>query len=50
MRLGYGLITCQRIPRDPRTWVDRYREALELSRITYPPRNQAAAPLGREPA
>ena len=33
MRLGYGLITCERTLGDPRTWVDRYREALELSRL-----------------
>jgi probable F420-dependent oxidoreductase len=33
MRLGYGLITCERTPGDPRTWVDRYREALELSQV-----------------
>jgi probable F420-dependent oxidoreductase len=33
MRLGYGLITCERTPGDPRTWVDRYREALEFSRL-----------------
>ena len=32
MRLGYGLITCERTHGDPRTWVDRYREALQLSR------------------
>ncbi len=33
MRLGYGLITCERTHGDPRTWVDRYREALQLSRL-----------------
>jgi len=33
MRLGYGLVTCERTLGDPRTWVDRYREALELSRL-----------------
>jgi len=33
MQLGYGLITCQRYPDDPRTWADRYREALELARL-----------------
>jgi probable F420-dependent oxidoreductase len=33
MRLGYGLITCERTYGDPRTWVDRYREALELSQL-----------------
>ena len=33
MRLGYGLITCERTHGDPRTWVDRYREALQFSRL-----------------
>ncbi|HYR63336.1 MAG TPA: LLM class flavin-dependent oxidoreductase [Actinomycetota bacterium] len=33
MRLGYGLITCERYPGDPRTWADRYREALDLARL-----------------
>jgi len=33
MRLGYGLITCERTHGDPRTWVDRYREAVQLSRL-----------------
>src|SRR6266705_4529727 len=33
MRLGYGLITCQRYPGDPRTWADLYREAVELARL-----------------
>jgi probable F420-dependent oxidoreductase len=33
MRLGYGLITCERSPGDPRTWPDRYREALDLARL-----------------
>jgi alkanesulfonate monooxygenase SsuD/methylene tetrahydromethanopterin reductase-like flavin-dependent oxidoreductase (luciferase family) len=31
MRFGYGLISCQRYPGDPRTDVDLYREALELA-------------------
>ena len=31
MKLGYGLITCQRYPGDPRSDADLYREALELS-------------------
>lgn len=30
MELGFGLITCQRYPGDPRTPTDIYREALEL--------------------
>ena len=29
--LGFGLITCQRYPGDPRTDRDLYREALELA-------------------
>jgi len=33
MKLGYGLITCQRYPGDPRTAADLYREALELARL-----------------
>lgn len=33
MKLGYGLITCQRYPGDPRTPADLYREALELARL-----------------
>jgi probable F420-dependent oxidoreductase len=33
MRLGYGLITCERTHGDPRTWADRYREALQFSRL-----------------
>jgi alkanesulfonate monooxygenase SsuD/methylene tetrahydromethanopterin reductase-like flavin-dependent oxidoreductase (luciferase family) len=32
LRLGYGLITCERSPGDPRTWPDRCREALDLAR------------------
>src|SRR2546421_471329 len=31
MRFGYGLISCQRYPGDPRTDADLYREALELA-------------------
>lgn len=31
MKLGFGLITCQRYPGDPRSDADLYREALELS-------------------
>jgi alkanesulfonate monooxygenase SsuD/methylene tetrahydromethanopterin reductase-like flavin-dependent oxidoreductase (luciferase family) len=31
MKLGFGLITCQRYPGDPRTDEDLYREALEMS-------------------
>ena len=31
MRLGFGLLTCQRYPGDPRSDVDLYREALELA-------------------
>jgi probable F420-dependent oxidoreductase len=33
VQLGYGLITCERSPWDPRTWTDRYREALLLARL-----------------
>jgi probable F420-dependent oxidoreductase len=29
--LGFGLITCQRIAGDPRSWEDRYHEALQLT-------------------
>lgn len=32
MQLGYGLITCQRYPGDPRTATDLYREAIEQAR------------------
>ena len=32
MELGYGLITCQRYPGDPRTPADLYRESIELAR------------------
>lgn len=31
MRFGYGLITCQRYPGDPRTDADLYAEALDLA-------------------
>jgi alkanesulfonate monooxygenase SsuD/methylene tetrahydromethanopterin reductase-like flavin-dependent oxidoreductase (luciferase family) len=31
IRFGYGLITCQRYPGDPRTDADLYREALDLA-------------------
>jgi alkanesulfonate monooxygenase SsuD/methylene tetrahydromethanopterin reductase-like flavin-dependent oxidoreductase (luciferase family) len=31
MRFGYGLISCQRYPGDPRTDADLYREALDLA-------------------
>jgi alkanesulfonate monooxygenase SsuD/methylene tetrahydromethanopterin reductase-like flavin-dependent oxidoreductase (luciferase family) len=31
VRFGYGLISCQRYPGDPRTDVELYREALELA-------------------
>jgi alkanesulfonate monooxygenase SsuD/methylene tetrahydromethanopterin reductase-like flavin-dependent oxidoreductase (luciferase family) len=31
VKLGYGLITCQRYPGDPRTDADLYREAIELA-------------------
>ncbi len=31
MKLGFGLITCQRYPGDPRSDEDRYTEALELA-------------------
>ncbi len=31
MRVGYGLISCQRTAGDPRTWGDLYREALVLA-------------------
>jgi alkanesulfonate monooxygenase SsuD/methylene tetrahydromethanopterin reductase-like flavin-dependent oxidoreductase (luciferase family) len=31
MRFGYGLITCQRYPGDPRTDADLYSEALDLA-------------------
>lgn len=31
MRLGFGLITCQRVPGDPRSDADLYQEAIELA-------------------
>jgi alkanesulfonate monooxygenase SsuD/methylene tetrahydromethanopterin reductase-like flavin-dependent oxidoreductase (luciferase family) len=31
VKLGYGLITCQRHPDDPRGWEELYAEALELA-------------------
>lgn len=31
MGLGFGLLSAQRTPGDPRTWEDRYQETLELS-------------------
>jgi alkanesulfonate monooxygenase SsuD/methylene tetrahydromethanopterin reductase-like flavin-dependent oxidoreductase (luciferase family) len=31
IKLGFGLITCQRYPGDPRTDADLYREAIELA-------------------
>ena len=31
MKLGYGLITCQRVPGDDRTHADLYEQAIELS-------------------
>lgn len=31
MSLGFGLISAQRSPGDPRSWTDLYREALELT-------------------
>jgi alkanesulfonate monooxygenase SsuD/methylene tetrahydromethanopterin reductase-like flavin-dependent oxidoreductase (luciferase family) len=31
MRLGFGLITCQRVPGDPRSDIDLYCEAIELA-------------------
>lgn len=33
MKIGFGLITCQRYPHDDRTDVDIYREAVELSML-----------------
>ena len=33
MELGFGFITCQRYPGDPRTDADLYREALELTEL-----------------
>ena len=31
--LGFGLISAQRSPGDPRTWTDLYREALDLTAL-----------------
>src|SRR5215510_10266101 len=31
IKLGYGLITCQRHPDDPRGWPELYQEALTLA-------------------
>ena len=33
IKLGYGLITCQTHPDDPRDWQTLYTEALELAKI-----------------
>jgi probable F420-dependent oxidoreductase len=33
MRLGFGLISCQRYPGDSRSWTDLYREALDLATV-----------------
>ncbi len=33
MRLGYGLLTAQRHPDDPRPWADLYREAVEYGEL-----------------
>ncbi|MET7394123.1 LLM class flavin-dependent oxidoreductase [Dactylosporangium sp. NPDC005572] len=33
VKLGYGLITCQRYPDSPPGWQDLYTEALELARL-----------------
>ena len=33
MRFGYGLLTAQRHPDDPRPWADLYREAVEYGEL-----------------
>ena len=33
MKLGFGLVTCQRYPGDPRTPTDLYREAIETAKL-----------------
>ena len=32
MRLGFGLIKCQRVPSDPRTDAELYRDAVDVGR------------------
>ena len=34
MKLGYGLISCQRVAGDDRDWTQLYREALDLTRLS----------------